>query len=200
MIGKTQLNKAEVHLNQKNLLKLTSRIRQDVASGAQLSGKIEVYGNKARCMKRHLEEAQSMQKCDQYKWIRPLPRSPEIQGQLWLKVNKMIEKTKLNEAKVKCQVPPAGSRCVKEKEVLQVGTWCCPWNIAATEMLKNQVQQLCNQDEAETPRSRCTRSGATPPIVSEQVHKEAQPAWWRHSCTAFSQDSRFSRPTSSSIL
>ena len=40
-------------------------------------------------------------------------------------------------------------------------------------MLKNQVQQLCNQDEAETPRSRCTRSGATPPIVREQVHKEA---------------------------
>ena len=27
----------------------------------------------------------------------------------------MIEKTKLNEAKVKCQVTPAGSRCVKEK-------------------------------------------------------------------------------------
>ena len=74
----------------------------------------------------------------------------------------MIEKTKLNEAKVKCQVPPAGSRCVKEKEVLQVGTWCCPWNIAATEMLKNQVQQLCNQDEAETPRSRCTRSRGNP--------------------------------------
>ena len=48
-------------MNQKNPLKLTSRIRQDVASGAQLSGKIEVYGNKARCMKRHLEEAQSMQ-------------------------------------------------------------------------------------------------------------------------------------------
>ena len=43
---------------QKNPLKLTSKIRQDVASGAQLSGKIEVYGNKARCMKRHLEEAQ----------------------------------------------------------------------------------------------------------------------------------------------